>query len=292
MQKEPTTRNVELQVSEASEKPATPGDNVQMSFVAYHEAGHAVAYWLTDRMFEYVTIEPDPERVSLGHIKDHPEQESRMPREGYINVDELIRNLAGHEAEKIYTGKSDDEGAMGDYRHASDQILGLDWAPSPYCDFLSIEMFRVGSGLAELLLREKWKAVEAVAAALLEKTKLEYNDAIRVIDRATLSPEEFKELEEWKAKIIKDSRESPLPESPPPTKAGILRKKVIDLIHTEVQEEQSLTEKEAMSGLVSAAVWILLGYGGAELAIDTLEKAKKACEKSQVKQEGEGLNCS
>ncbi len=49
------------------------------------------------------------------------------------------------------------------------------------------------------------------------------------------------------------------------------------LIETEVEEGFSFMREETMSGLVDATMNIIWRYGSAKLAIETLERAKKAC---------------
>ena len=47
---------------------------------AYHEAGHAVAFYLTDRRFEYVSIKPDrkssEDHIVLGSVMQSEETSS------------------------------------------------------------------------------------------------------------------------------------------------------------------------------------------------------------------------
>ena len=46
--------------------------SIELETVAHHEAGHTVAAWLLRIGFHYVTITPNPEGDSLGHVLRSP----------------------------------------------------------------------------------------------------------------------------------------------------------------------------------------------------------------------------
>ncbi len=78
---------------------------------AYHEAGHAVAAYLLKRSFNYVTIVPDEEKGSLGHVRFRGFGENFDPAFDYspqmrLRLErEIICSLAGDAAESIHLGR-------------------------------------------------------------------------------------------------------------------------------------------------------------------------------------------
>lgn len=70
---------------------------------AFHEAGHAVAPFAVGRTFQHVTIVPDDEDESLGHVQWRRRRPSggdtRRARERAYVLDTLVVMLAGVEAQ-------------------------------------------------------------------------------------------------------------------------------------------------------------------------------------------------
>jgi hypothetical protein len=103
--------------------------NRKLEYIAFHEAGHAVAHFLTGIPFKYVTIKEDKEKDehglrSLGYIeyekpktKDEWDQYSIMdPEEFNTFFKDDFTKLAGLVAEMIYRGRFNYKAAKGDFR--------------------------------------------------------------------------------------------------------------------------------------------------------------------------------
>ncbi len=147
---------------------------------ACHEAGHAVAAWHTDLKFRRVTIKPEDD--SLEHLLHsrfpkwfNPELDkgdrARMYAEHLIEV-----GFAGQLAEAKFRGRRPRFGMRSDSQSAVDTAI---WFHEPgktldaylrYCWCVS-----------ENLVNFRWREIEALAVALLERETLNYLDAIEII---------------------------------------------------------------------------------------------------------------
>jgi len=141
-------------------------NTTQLKKTAYHEAGHAVMYFLYWRRFRYVTIN---HKGNTRGIVRH----SKLPK-----VNELLEYnmivIAGVISEKLYTGRMNNVGANSDYQKIADSLfyyfggqtdeeLKLQGA---YMKFLRM--------YATQLLKRHWDKVTCLAERLLECRKMTY----------------------------------------------------------------------------------------------------------------------
>ena len=160
--------------------------------IAFHEAGHAVASCVLHRRFSHVSIEPDAEGLSLGGLvrrrrtshpafrehggKFYPWRESRS----VIKRDIMI-SLAGSIAETIFSkGEAMIRLDSPDYEKAlslATDNLPTNKTPEKHVDSLAIKSFFIIQDL-------NWPAVESLAAALLEKKRIRFMEARKIISMA------------------------------------------------------------------------------------------------------------
>jgi hypothetical protein len=152
---------------------------------AYHEAGHAVACHLLRRRFRYVTIEPGED--SLGHLLEARPPGSFQPDvdaggRARMTAERLIMiRLAGEAAESLWRGKHNWRGARGDHHSVSDltsYFCGDVEEETAYAQWLAIRTRNM------LRNQMNWALVEAVAASLLERGRLGYREARKVMREA------------------------------------------------------------------------------------------------------------
>jgi len=98
--------------------------SMKLKKTAYHEAGHAVAACEYRRKFSYVTIAPEED--SLGHVlyqhlgkNFHPEYDEMSKVRAKLEKAILI-SLAGHAAERIFSGKNNWLGSSNDIHSVVD----------------------------------------------------------------------------------------------------------------------------------------------------------------------------
>ena len=155
--------------------------------VAYHEAGHAVAGFLLRRSFAYVTIESAAD--SLGHC-DFAPLDSLLGQiidgAGDHAIAELRRGLitvlAGPAAEERFAGPYDLAGE-DDTEQAVDLASVIAATPNE-ARALAEAAFDEARGLWSIAAQ--WAAVAALAAALLERNRLSYEEA-RALVAVTLA---------------------------------------------------------------------------------------------------------
>lgn len=145
---------------------------------AYHEAGHAVAAWRFGHLKkrDYVTIVPDPQRGSAGHLRNPPRFISEIERSGSASGRAVLQAekfvvgcLAGNAAEcrhrggkrrYLAGGRQDRDQAVEILSH----FVGSAEELNTYFHLLQVR--------AENLVYAFWLAVEAVAQRLLSEKKL------------------------------------------------------------------------------------------------------------------------
>lgn len=165
----------------------------------YHEAGHAVMYFVRNRAFKYVTIVPNEESNSLGHVMPrkkvnferwaewielgNPWNDSRLRREleGLIMI-----YMAGPIAEELAGFDVDDRETY----YGTDDHIALDFAfrmcmPREAYAFLDWLWEHTKSELGE---PGNWTAVKSIADALMKKRTIKYKD-VKEIYQAAISPE-------------------------------------------------------------------------------------------------------
>ena len=140
---------------------------------AYHEAGHAVMYFLQHLPFKYVTIEPDEE--NLGHLKSAPSPKSFRPDIDISgrtrrNVERMAKgSMAGPIAEQHFVGRRVRSGHGQDWDDTLrlvGYLCGSDEQVAAYTEWLWI------SARDELLHLGNWDAVKAVASELLTHRRI------------------------------------------------------------------------------------------------------------------------
>lgn len=138
----------------------------EIEFTAFHEAGHVVAAVLFGINIEWVTIIPDEETGSLGHI--HPSLSLDTSGLKRSSIEQKIQYLfAGEMAERKARKRASGIGFVKDYYNAG----GL--AESLYKNTDSrVEFLRKMIEKAKILISENWASVEAIKVELLIKKKL------------------------------------------------------------------------------------------------------------------------
>lgn len=164
--------------------------NNKLDYVAFHEAGHAVAHFLTGIPFKYVTIKADKAKEengqrSLGHVMlEKPVTADEWCQYSMLNPDEFniylkndFTNLAGLVAEMIYRGRFNYKGAKGDFRFWINTTLGdlPEKLSSKYQSFILEYTFQV------LQIKTNWSNITAVALALIDEETLSYDQFLEVI---------------------------------------------------------------------------------------------------------------
>ena len=157
---------------------------------AYHEAGHALAYMLKRKAFQYVTIEPDDALDSLGHVRGIPDTfnpEFLVEGQGQLRIErDVICSLAGLAAETKFRGRHNWQGAHGDGRSARDLLERFHIAASP-----SVWPEEIEAHYAWLKIHTQkfvwdegnWCMVEALAEALLREKKISARRARKIMRR-------------------------------------------------------------------------------------------------------------
>jgi hypothetical protein len=148
-------------------------------YIAYHEAGHAVATILLGRKFRYVTVIPEGD--SAGHIKYFSPKTQRFRVLGFERIPnwidvELMTSLAGEVAQGMALPRS-----VRPWHGKSDRRQNLDffWALNcaggdeyvEYCKARLYSMFHD---------KINWAGLKALAFALLERKTLTYNEAWQI----------------------------------------------------------------------------------------------------------------
>jgi len=160
---------------------------------AYHEAGHAVAGYELHVPFRYVTIIPNEEQGSAGHILysslrpdfDSARYEMTEFQLRRIIEPRIICALAGEAAQSGLTGRRHLLTATKDYHDAIDFALvatgGNPDEAGAYCTWL---YYRAVGVVRNPLV---WAAIEALAGALLEQKTVSSREARRIIKSAIQS---------------------------------------------------------------------------------------------------------
>jgi ATP-dependent Zn protease len=142
---------------------------------AYHEAGHAVAALVLSHRFKDVLIGPRKNRLKYpkesleGVWSDAPDHQRQH----------IIISMAGAASSEIRTGKPPDWDAVA-YGGDREAIVDLLLRGGPNHDSQFQELYSETLGL----LRGHWKAVEAIAKALLEHKRLSYKQVKAIYDAA------------------------------------------------------------------------------------------------------------
>jgi hypothetical protein len=161
---------------------------------AFHEAGHIVIAHFVNLRVKSVTILPSDDYHGLATSSrqfDHDTElldlfcEDQPPE--YMCIDEFDENitriiaqelktaLGGYVAEKLY-GIENTSGAYSDFQSVIDRSFKYKGSGEEATEFVDQLLVEV-----ELLLKEKWIYVQAIAAALLEQKELSQKDLMEVL---------------------------------------------------------------------------------------------------------------
>ena len=165
----------------------TAHDAQRLRRTAYHEAGHAVAAILLEVKIKRVSIVPDPDGLTLGSVH-HPRFGSNMHPDIDVGLKardtmekQIIICFAGALTEKRIKGRGNWIGA----RHHHQVAAALS-------TYINSDNSTLEKHLAWLWARTEsmqrqphfWAAVEAVAAALLERKELSGDEAHAIAQAA------------------------------------------------------------------------------------------------------------
>ncbi|MFH1330370.1 MAG: hypothetical protein ABIJ48_06965 [Actinomycetota bacterium] len=149
---------------------------------AYHEAGHAVITWSQRRAFQFVTVEKGEDFAGLTQqraVPDWAQPDVGDPRAQRWIHDAVRSSWAGLLAEAIYRGDPEATDPQG-----NDRFTIIELAPLPgEAASAYIEQQRLHT-LKKLQHPHIWRAVEALAAALLTQHTIEWRDAKQIIQAA------------------------------------------------------------------------------------------------------------
>lgn len=185
----------------------TPGDIAPelLAAIAYHEAGHAVAYVLAYRNVHLPPLNPPPsvKHVSIVRQEDgkfgglcfgsnvyRPEYAANLPQWPWQHAMEwqIMMNMAGGVAEAIHRGERRqrhvmwfalfDCGTESDLENAEKVLADLRELTGSRYD---LQRFVVQT--LKLLL-EHWPAVDALALRLIEARRVEGDELLRIVTEA------------------------------------------------------------------------------------------------------------
>lgn len=166
----------------------------QLKATAYHEAGHAVAAWrlIIALSHKGVTIVPDQEEGSDGSVFHRKivgkDVEYDHSGRNVLKTERLVQvSLAGEVAQRRYNSRS-----LRSYHSESDRQKAMD-----VLSYLATSDSEVEAWLKLLYIRTEnmlsnpdiWRAVEQLAAELMQKQTICGKDATEIIRRGFLSPE-------------------------------------------------------------------------------------------------------
>lgn len=153
----------------------------QLERTAYHEAGHAVMHLEEKLAFEHVTIVPNEERRSLGHLiwkvqSDFNPEISSDRKTLRLLESMILCSLAGPAAEAIYAGRRNWRGAAGDLEAMVARAIDYTGSPEEANAFVNWLWIRANN-----TMKAQWPTVEAVAEALLAKKTLSTREVKKAI---------------------------------------------------------------------------------------------------------------
>jgi ATP-dependent Zn protease len=138
---------------------------------AYHEAGHAVIAWRLDLKFRYATIKPCDDGT-LGHVAFYRRRSDSRAK----HTNRIVEGYAGQIAEAIYRGRRPLFGMHSDNQQAVNLVNDL-YGSQETCEaYLHFCFLR-----ARDLVTSDFGKIKDVAAALLERETLSYQDVEEVI---------------------------------------------------------------------------------------------------------------
>jgi len=170
--------------------------------VAYHEAGHVVMAVLLRIPIRYATIIPDLERNFLGCVFVGPNNFNpgvTIGDDGPRFVEKrVLFSWGGIVAEAFFTKRQN-------WRWASFDVSSIVESAIPFCGeekeaAAYIAWLRIRT-MKTLAMPENWRAVEAVAAALLEHRRLPGSRLKAIAKSAMAKPDESTDLASWQQRL-------------------------------------------------------------------------------------------
>ena len=153
--------------------------------IAYHEAGHSVAACLAHKRFRIVSILPNEESMGRCIIVQwksfHPDYETSRRTRYRIKAD-IFMLLAGPCAEYKYVGGRKPVYSVKDYQEARElasYLCGSQEEADAYVEYMWEQTKNIIS------LDWNWKAIVAVANALLGQKTLKYLKTLHLIRKAS-----------------------------------------------------------------------------------------------------------
>lgn len=160
------------------------------AYIAYHEAGHAVADYLLPYAPKTKKATIVREGNTLGHVISFPlpsfDPENNSDLRTVATMEHFIIGLlSGMEAEKHYTGNDNYKGARSDYDQEMDLLSRLDGDPD-----CAEAHFKYLQECTRCLVKNNWKLIEALAAALLEHKTLSGRKVKEILDTKRFGAEQ------------------------------------------------------------------------------------------------------
>ena len=171
------------------------GEEFGEDVIAYHEAGHAVMCHLTGCDMACVTVEPNPERGNLGEVGHAAPPRYQIAFPSMVSPGDVRRFdrreeeralranvrviLAGPLAEVMHTGETFNERHLAEVSEARALAGARKRNPTRY--LLDQQV------LCQNALKRSWRAVESLAAALMDRKTIDGGEAARIIE-AALTP--------------------------------------------------------------------------------------------------------
>lgn len=197
------TKDDILEVFDIGFKKFAKMDDEQKKATAYHEAGHLIAWYksnkLKDQKVTAISIMPAEDYLGITVFEDISDEVTIYPDKEYY-MELLIVDLAGRVAEKMYT-KSLSSGASADLEHANKTAYNMITKTGMIFDSnktydsgkLSEKMLNdiddvckkildEATRKAEILMKDNEKLIKKLVKALLKKGILDENDLEKILN--------------------------------------------------------------------------------------------------------------
>ncbi len=160
--------------------------NPSLEEIAFHEAGHAVVHHENGVRFLKISIEPDTDGKSLGHVSLKLPKWYRTeasPTRARLYMERLvIGQMAGHIAQEKHAQKSPDfETYESDLEQALEHVCRFVGSMRTAEAYMRL-LWEMARDLVEM--ESTWRQIEALAAALLQRKAIGYRDASKLIREA------------------------------------------------------------------------------------------------------------
>jgi ATP-dependent Zn protease len=177
----------------------------RLTTTAYHEAGHAVACWVSGIGFRHVSIRPDDDEGSLGHVlhKRLPKAVADDVGTGYLSPrtsqyveSRAVVALAGQAAAERLHGRRGNFGSAAFAHHSKYGRVIVDGDQHQAVDLLSLLsgdaeeislLWKLAAYRARRLVEHNWPMIEKLAAALIERRELTGSEVQELLYSALVS---------------------------------------------------------------------------------------------------------